>query len=143
MNKTFKRIITAIFSVISLAACSLTAFAEDAAGGSNTTGGNQTPTGSGMTSLIIMTAVFIGVGYFFIIRPEKKRKKEAQELRDNLKPGNRITTIGGIVGTVEKVTDDEIFLTNGLVLKRWALRTIDESPAENAVTYYEDEESEE
>ena len=73
-------------------------------------------------------------------RAEKKRKKEAQDLRDTLKPGNRITTIGGIVGTVETVTDEEIHLTNVLVLKRWALRSIDEATSDNAVTYYEDEE---
>ena len=78
-----------------------------------------------------------------MIRPEKKRKKEAETLRDNLRPGNRITSIGGIVGTVEKVTDEDIYLTNGLVLKRWALRTIDETAPESgnaAVTYYEEDE---
>lgn len=144
MNKTFKRVITALGSVFAFCACSLTAFAEDAAGGTNTTGGTQAPAGSNILSLIIMTVPFLLIGYFLIIRPEKKRKKEAETLRDNLRPGNRITTIGGIVGTVETVTDDEIHLTNGLVLKRWALRSIDETAPEEgsaAVTYYEEDES--
>ena len=46
--------------------------------------------------LIAMIAVF----YFMLIRPEKKRKKEEENLRNSLKVGDRITTIGGIVGKI-------------------------------------------
>lgn len=59
--------------------------------------------------LILMVAVF----YFMLIRPEKKRKKEAEEMRSNIQTGDRITTIGGITGTVVSVKDDKIVLETG------------------------------
>ncbi len=144
MKSSFKKILTIVGTVLTLSASSITAFAENASAA--TTSGDGTATQSPASSLLyygVMIGVFLLVGYFFLVRPEKKRKKEADDLRQNLRPGNRITTIGGIVGTVEKVTDEEIYLTNGLVLKRWALRSIDETAPEGgnaAVTYYEEDE---
>ena len=49
-------------------------------------------------SSIIMLVVLFAVFYFMLIRPENKRKKQAQAMRDSLKKGDTITTIGGIVG---------------------------------------------
>ena len=144
MNKIIKTIFGAIGTTIAISLSSLTAFAADEAQNASTPD-QATPTG-GLLYYGVMIVLFLVVGYFFLIRPEKKRKKEAQDLRDTLKPGNRITTIGGIVGTVEKITDEKIYLTNGLVLKRWALRSIDQTAPDegtSAVTYYEDEENEE
>jgi len=149
MKKSFIKIFTFIGTVLSFSAFSLTAFADDGAAAGNNAGANGAQGGGagGLVYYGVMIGIFLLVGYFFLVRPEKKRKKEAEELKESLRPGNRITTIGGIVGTVEKVTDDEIHLTNGLILKRWALRSIDETAAGNgnaAVTYYEeDEDSEE
>lgn len=54
--------------------------------------------------IIVMVAVF----YFMIIRPENKRKKQAEEMRNSLKKGERITTIGGMVGRVVQVNDATI-----------------------------------
>ena len=54
--------------------------------------------------IVIMTAVF----YFMIIRPENKRKKRAEEMRNSLKKGERVTTIGGMVGRVVQVNDTTI-----------------------------------
>lgn len=143
MKKSFKKLFTACTAVVSLALVSVTAFANSGAPAevaSSTAEGNtpSNPLG-GIGTMLIMIIPLVLIGYFMIYRPEKKRKKEAQELKDSLKAGDRITTIGGIVGTVEKITDEEIHLTNGLILKRWALRSIDTSPAASA-TYYEDEE---
>ena len=50
-----------------------------------------------MESMIMIVAL-MAVMYFFMIRPENKRKKQAQNMRDSLKKGDMITTIGGIVG---------------------------------------------
>ena len=47
-----------------------------------------------------MLVVLVAVFYFLLIRPENKRKKKAQEMRDSLKKGDTITTIGGIVGKI-------------------------------------------
>ena len=60
-------------------------------------------------TLIMLVAMFAML-YFFMIRPENKRKKEAQNLRDSLKVGDSITTIGGIVGTICKVGESTIVI---------------------------------
>ena len=51
--------------------------------------------------IVVMIAVF----YFMIIRPENKRKKQAEDMRNSLKKGERITTIGGLVGRIVQVND--------------------------------------
>ena len=56
--------------------------------------------------MILMFVVLIAVFYFFMIRPENKRKKEAQQMRDSLKVGDNITTIGGIIGKVVSIKDE-------------------------------------
>ena len=61
-------------------------------------------------SLILMLVLMFAMLYFFMIRPENKRKKEAQNLRDSLKVGDVITTIGGIVGTICKVDESTIVI---------------------------------
>lgn len=61
-------------------------------------------------SMILMFVVLIGVFYFFMIRPENKRKKEAQQMRDSLKVGDNITTIGGVIGDVVSIKDESLVL---------------------------------
>ena len=56
--------------------------------------------------LILMLAML----YFLMIRPESKRKKQAEEMRSSLKKGDQITTIGGIVGKIVQVTDENIVI---------------------------------
>ena len=57
---------------------------------------------------IIMLVVMIALFYFLMIRPENKRKKAAQEMRDALKKGDNITTIGGLKGKVVAINSDSI-----------------------------------
>ena len=59
---------------------------------------------------IIMIVLLMAVMYFFMIRPENKRKKQAEEMRNSLKKGDTITTIGGIIGDVVSVKDDSIVI---------------------------------
>ena len=59
-------------------------------------------------SSILMIVVMIAVFYFMLIRPENKRKKQAEEMRNSIKKGERITTIGGMVGKVVQVNDNTI-----------------------------------
>ena len=65
---------------------------------------------NGGGSMLVMMIVLIAVFYFFMIRPENKRKKEAQAMRDAIKVGDNITTIGGIIGDVVSVKDDSIVI---------------------------------
>ena len=80
--------------------------------------------------MIIMLLGMLVVFYFFMIRPENKRKKEAEELRNNISVGDRITTIGGIVGTVVNVKDEKLVIETGLdkvrlEICKWAVSTND------------------
>ena len=65
------------------------------------------PAAGGM-STIIMLVVMVGIFYFMMIRPENKRKKKAQEMRDSVQVGDKITTIGGMIGRVVHVSDDKL-----------------------------------
>ena len=64
----------------------------------------------GMGSLLIPLIVMVALMYFLMIRPENKRKKQAEEMRNSLKKGDQITTIGGIVGKIVHVADDNIVI---------------------------------
>ena len=75
--------------------------------------------------------------YFFMIRPENKRKKEAQNLRDSLVVGDTVTTIGGITGTVCTVKENTIVIESGadrvrIELTKWAVSTKGEVTSESA-----------
>lgn len=61
-------------------------------------------------SMLIMMVVLIAVFYFFMIRPENKRKKEAEAMRNAVKVGDNITTIGGVIGDVVSVKDNSLVI---------------------------------
>ena len=80
--------------------------------------------GSSMFILIAMLAVM----YFIMIRPENKRKKEAEQMRSSVKKGDKVVTIGGIVGVVVDVKDNRFVMETGadqvrIELEKWALST--------------------
>jgi preprotein translocase subunit YajC len=58
----------------------------------------------------IFLILLFGMFYFLIIRPQRKRQKQHQELMDALQPGDRIITIGGIHGQIESMTEENIVL---------------------------------
>lgn len=60
--------------------------------------------------MLIMMVALIGVFYFLMIRPENKRKKEAEAMRNALKVGDNITTIGGVIGDIVSVKEDSIVI---------------------------------
>ena len=75
---------------------------------------------------IIMIVLLFAVMYFFMIRPENKRKKQAEEMRNSLKKGDVIITIGGIVGKVVMVNPNTIVIETSddrvrLELTKWAV----------------------
>ena len=82
----------------------------------------------GMGSLLIPLVVMVALMYFMMIRPENKRKKQAEEMRSSLKKGDQITTIGGIVGKIVQVTDENIVIETSddrvrMELTKWAVST--------------------
>lgn len=91
---------------------------------------------AGMASPLIMMVLMIAIFYFMLIRPENKRKKEAEQMRSAVKTGDKITTIGGIVGTVVHVKENRIVIETGadqvrIELEKWAISS-NETAAEAA-----------
>lgn len=83
--------------------------------------------GSGASS-IMMLVLMIAVFYFLLIRPESKRKKQAAEMRNSLGKGEKITTIGGIVGTIIQVNEDTFVIETSedrvrMEITKWAIST--------------------
>ncbi len=71
------------------------------------------PQGEGQGSpmnMIFIFAVFLIAMYFFMIRPEQRRRKEKEEMLRRVNVGDRIVTTGGIFGVVKQVKDDTIRL---------------------------------
>ena len=88
---------------------------------------------AGSGSLLLMMVVMLAVMYFLMIRPENKRKKQAEEMRNSLKKGDQITTIGGIVGKIVQVTDENIIIETSddrvrMELTKWAVSTNNSNP---------------
>ena len=90
--------------------------------------------GGGMMSTIIMLVVMLGIFYFLLIRPENKRKKEAEQTRNSIKVGDQVTTIGGIVGTVVNVKEEKFVMETSadqvrVEFAKWASSTNDTAAA--------------
>lgn len=84
--------------------------------------------GSGMSSILMIVLMF-AVLYFLMIRPEKKRKQQAQQMRDGLKKGDTITTIGGVIGKVVAIDKDTFVIETSedrvrMQFAKWALSTV-------------------
>ena len=79
-------------------------------------------------TMILMMAGLFGAMYFLMIRPQKKKQKEEQEMRDAIQIGDEITTIGGICGRVVTVKEDSLVIETGadrnkMKITRWAIQT--------------------
>ena len=91
----------------------------------------ETTTGSttgDLTSMLLPLVLMFVIFYFILIRPENKRKKEAEQMRSNVKNGDKITTIGGITGTVVDVKEDKFVIETGadrvrIEFEKWGLST--------------------
>ena len=92
-----------------------------------------------MTESILMLLLMLAIFYFMLIRPENKRKKANEEMRNSLKKGDTVTTIGGIVGTIVKVNASTIIVETSedrvrLELTKWAVSSTGVQTSEQAET---------
>ena len=88
---------------------------------------------AGVSSIIMIVAMF-AIMYFILIRPQKKKEKQTKEMIAALGVGDVITTIGGIMGKVVKIKDDEVLVVTGMVgnpnerstmrFAKWAIRDV-------------------
>lgn len=82
-----------------------------------------------------MILIFV-VFYFLLIRPQRKKDKEAKSMLDNLKVGDRICTIGGIYATIVRIKDDVLTVEVGeqktqMMFARWAVRNVEQLSVTN------------
>ena len=90
-------------------------------------------------STIIMLVIMIAVFYFLLIRPENKKKKQMEAMRSSLKVGDKITTIGGIVGTIVHIKEENIVIETSadrvrLELAKWSITTNNTQDAQKAAS---------
>jgi preprotein translocase subunit YajC len=66
--------------------------------------------GGGTSSFLLMMGLMVGVFYFLLILPQQRRQKKWQAMLDSIKTGDKVTTTGGLRGTVVALKDDSIHL---------------------------------
>ena len=79
-----------------------------------------------MEILLVLLVVYIAIFYFLKMRPEKQRKKEKEAMKKALAPGDPVTMIDGIIGTVCAVKEETFVIETGadrvrIEFKKWAL----------------------
>ena len=100
------------------------------------TTGTTTAAGGDIFTLVIPMVLMFAVFYFLLIRPQRKKDKKVKDMLAALKVGDRISTIGGIFGTITAIKDQTIELTVGkdnvkLMMARWAIRQVEDVAVEN------------
>ena len=85
--------------------------------------------------LLPMILIFV-VFYFLLIRPQRKKDKEAKQMLESLKVGDRICTIGGIYGTIVRIKDEVLTIEVGeqktqMMIARWAVRNVEQLSVTN------------
>ena len=88
-----------------------------------------------LVQLLPMILIFV-VFYFMLIRPQRKKDKEAKAMLDGLKVGDRICTIGGIYGTIVRIKDQVLTIEVGeaktqMMIARWAVRNVEQLSVTN------------
>ena len=94
-----------------------------------TTDANVNTTASLLSMILPFAAVFV-IMYFLMIRPQRKKDKQLQDMRSSLDIGDNVTTIGGVVGRVVALKDDTVVLETGtdrnrVRFKRWAVQAVE------------------
>ena len=85
--------------------------------------------GGSIGSLLILVLMF-ALLYFLMIRPQKKQERETNEMRNNLKVGDEITTIGGIIGKIVSIKEETVMIETGhdrtkIRILKTAVRNVD------------------
>ena len=85
--------------------------------------------GGSIGSILIIVVMFAAL-YFFMIRPQKKQEREVNNMRNNLKVGDEITTIGGIIGKIISIKEETVMIETGhdrtkIRILKTAVRNVD------------------
>ena len=78
----------------------------------------EAPEAAGMggmiTSLIMTFLPFILIFYFLILRPQRKQQKELRNMLDQLQVGDKVVTVGGVIGKIVKIKEDDVVIETGM-----------------------------
>jgi preprotein translocase subunit YajC len=69
--------------------------------------------GAGMSAFLIQIALFIGIFYFLLIRPQRRQAEQHKQLLASLQRGDQIVTSSGIIGEVVFIKDDQVTIRSG------------------------------
>ena len=80
-------------------------------------------------SSLVIPFIFLIIFYFLLIRPQQKREKSIKKMRNSLKVGDNIVTIGGMVGKIVKIFEDEVTIEIGsdktkITLEKWGIARV-------------------
>ena len=80
-------------------------------------------------SSLVIPFIFLIIFYFLLIRPQQKREKSIKEMRNSLKVGDNIVTIGGMVGKIVKIFEDEVTIEIGsdktkITQEKWGIARV-------------------
>ena len=120
MKKIIRVLVAVLVMALVFSGCSSN-MAEAAASGDA-----QAMSKASFISTMMMFVPMIAIIYFLVIKPDNKRKKQAQEMRDAIVVGDKIVTIGGMVGRVVHVTSDTITFECGedrvrIEIEKWGV----------------------
>ena len=81
---------------------------------------------------LIMMVVLFALMYFLMIRPQRKKQKQVQQMRSALKNGDRVITIGGMHGKIVNIKDEEVVLEltpdkTKVKFSKWAVSSVNDS----------------
>lgn len=101
-----------------------------------------------MFSMMLPLILLIVIMYFMLIRPQKKRERQVNEMRSNLRVGDDIITIGGICGKIVKTKEDSIIIQVGadklkFEMMRWSVSKVVDKVEMQNIRVKEDEYEEE
>ena len=118
MRKWFKLLYGTVFAAAASVTMAAVAFAEGetaAASTQTTTPAASTLFGMNRNSIvtIVLMLALVAVMYFVMIRPQRKKEKETAQMRNNIQPGDKVVTIGGVVGKVCSVKEDVVTIETG------------------------------
>ena len=92
---------------------------------------------TGILPMLLFIVLLFGLMYFMMIRPQRKRQKEHQDLMEELRRGDKVMTAGGIYGQIESVSDDAVVLKieSGGTIKVARSSVVNKQPESDSYTY--------
>ena len=85
---------------------------------------------SSILGMLVPIVLLVVMGYFMLYRPQKKQEKTVNEMRNNLRVNDEISTNGGIIGKIMQIKDDFVVIETStaktkMKIAKWAIRAVE------------------